>query len=173
MKTNALPEFDRSDRSTGCCYRFNPVGWDGRHLHFEKKPFMRVETKSVLHIPVNMGSVFAEALGAIERLEGFDGGENVVLSHELSPWKAEHFFAVNTDVPNHNMVGLSGEYMTKVFEGPFKDAKQWHDQICADIEANGHKVGEVYFYYTTCPKCAKAYGKNYVVGFAKLAAEAG
>ncbi|WP_455707283.1 hydrolase [Mesorhizobium sp. ORM8.1] len=28
--------------------------------------------------------------------------------------------------------------------------------------------GDVYFFYTTCPKCAKAYGKNYVVGIATV-----
>ena len=26
---------------------------------------------------------------------------------------------------------------------------------------------EVYFFYTTCPRCAKAYGRNYVVGVAR------
>ena len=25
-----------------------------------------------------------------------------------------------------------------------------------------------YFFYTTCPKCAKAYGENYVVGVAEF-----
>ena len=25
-----------------------------------------------------------------------------------------------------------------------------------------------YFFYTTCPRCAKHYGKNYVVGVAKV-----
>ena len=25
-----------------------------------------------------------------------------------------------------------------------------------------------YFYYTTCPKCAKKHGHNYVVGFAQV-----
>ena len=32
----------------------------------------------------------------------------------------------------------------------------------------GKPDGEVYFYYTTCPKCAKHYGHNYVVGFAEI-----
>ncbi len=27
---------------------------------------------------------------------------------------------------------------------------------------------ELYFFYTTCPKCAKAYGKHYVVLFAQV-----
>ncbi|MGD9980573.1 MAG: hydrolase [Hyphomonadaceae bacterium] len=26
----------------------------------------------------------------------------------------------------------------------------------------------IYLFYTTCPKCAKAYGKNYVVAVAQL-----
>jgi hypothetical protein len=26
----------------------------------------------------------------------------------------------------------------------------------------------LYFFYTTCPKCAKHYGKNYVVAVAKV-----
>lgn len=28
----------------------------------------------------------------------------------------------------------------------------------------GRSVKKAYFFYTTCPKCAKIYGKNYVVG---------
>ena len=28
--------------------------------------------------------------------------------------------------------------------------------------------GRVFFWYTTCPKCAKAYGENYVVGLAEI-----
>jgi hypothetical protein len=30
------------------------------------------------------------------------------------------------------------------------------------------KIKKMYFSYTTCPKCAKAYGKNYVVLFAQI-----
>lgn len=30
------------------------------------------------------------------------------------------------------------------------------------------KDGTIFFYYPTCPKCAKKYGKNYVVIFAKI-----
>ena len=26
----------------------------------------------------------------------------------------------------------------------------------------------LFFYYTTCPRCAKQYGKNYVVGLAQV-----
>jgi hypothetical protein len=30
------------------------------------------------------------------------------------------------------------------------------------------EIEKIYFYYTTCPKCAKLYGKNYTVIFAKI-----
>ena len=30
------------------------------------------------------------------------------------------------------------------------------------------KTKKIYFYYTTCPKCAKKYGHNYIVSFAEV-----
>jgi hypothetical protein len=41
------------------------------------------------------------------------------------------------------------------------------------VAARGRTLERLYFGYTTCPKCAKAYGKNYVVLFAKVSAPAG
>jgi hypothetical protein len=36
------------------------------------------------------------------------------------------------------------------------------------VENKGRKLKKLYFSYTTCPRCAKAYGKNYVVLFAQI-----
>jgi hypothetical protein len=36
------------------------------------------------------------------------------------------------------------------------------------VQAKGKKMDTLYFFYTTCPKCAKHYGKNYVVEVAKV-----
>ncbi|MDX9976337.1 MAG: hypothetical protein RBU21_25400, partial [FCB group bacterium] len=56
-----------------------------------------------------------------------------------------------------------GTFVSKVYEGPYRDTKQW----CTDFEAfskgRGLDVNKWYMWYTTCPKCAKKYGKNYVV----------
>ena len=57
--------------------------------------------------------------------------------------------------------------ITKVFEGPYRHAKDWHAEMAALARDKGATGEEVYFFYTTCPRCAKAYGKNYVVGVAK------
>ena len=32
----------------------------------------------------------------------------------------------------------------------------------------GVEVKKIYLYYTTCPKCAQKWGKNYVVGFLQI-----
>ena len=169
MQVNVLPEYDQSDNPTGCCPRFKPDGWDQQEIHLKDKLFLRAKTKSALHVPINMSAVFSKAQTAIEKGDAKGEEGFLVLSRDLSPWKAEHLFAVSKDVPDHKMVQLTGDFVTKVFEGPFKDAKSWYDEMLAAAKAKGAEAEEVYFFYTTCPKCAKTYGENYVVGFAKLA----
>jgi hypothetical protein len=123
-----------------------------------------------MHVPTNLGRVFKETFEAIEKAKASDEAQFIVLSHELSPWAAEHFFAVEGDVPGQEMVRMTGDYHTRVFEGPYKDAPKWEKELKAALAARGEKADETYFFYTTCPKCAKTYGKNYAVGVAKLAA---
>ncbi len=65
------------------------------------------------------------------------------------------------------MVRLSGDYLTKVFEGPFKDVPKWEKEMEAFVKEKGKQAKKIYYFYTTCPKCAKYYGKNYVVGVAQ------
>ncbi len=169
MDVNALPKYDFSDNPTNCCPRFDPDGWDEQDLHFDRKLFVKAETKSLFHIPVNMGSVFKKTFAAIESAGAQSDDDMIVLSHDPSSWSSEHYFAVTKDVPGQEMVHLSGDYMTKVFEGPFKDVPKWEADMTAYVEGRGKKVGKMYFFYTTCPRCAKYYGKNYVVAVAQLA----
>ena len=168
MQTNTLPHYDDTENTTGCCPKFNPEGWDGRTLHFKDKLFARATTKSVMHVPVNMGKVFTRVQKKIEADSGFDPDNTLVLSRDLSPWTGEHLFAVSEPLPDEEMVRLSGEFMTKVFEGPYRSAKDWHTDMLGLAHAKGSASDDVYFFYTTCPKCAKAYGKNYIIGVARL-----
>jgi len=168
MNTNELPDYDASDNPTGCCPRFNPNGWDGQDLHFDGKAFVRARTRSLFHIPVNMGQVFNRTFAAIEAAGAQSTKRFIVLSHEVSPWSAEHYFAVGKDVPGQEMCRLSGDFVTKVFEGPYRNAPQWEKKMQADAARRGQGVERIYFFYTTCPKCAKHYGKNYVVALAQV-----
>lgn len=169
METNALPRYDQSDKPTGCCPRFKPQGWDDQELHFRDKLFVRARTRSLLHIPLNMGAVFQRTFRAIEDAHAASDDNFIVLSCDPSSWTGEHYFAVTQEVPGQEMVRMSGDYLTKVFEGPYRDAPKWEKQLADTARAQGKVMKRSYFFYTTCPKCAKVYGKNYVVGVAEVA----
>lgn len=168
MQVNATPFNDTSVNLTGCCPRFNAAGWDGAELTFADKPFVRAHTMSVAHVPLNMGGVFTRAWGHIEAAGASDPAQAITLSRDLSAWTAEHLFAVTRDVPEEEMTTLSGRFLTRVFDGPFSEAKHWHEEMQALARAQGHTPGPVWFYYTTCPKCAQVYGHNPVVGLVQV-----
>lgn len=168
MKTNALPHFDDSINSTGCCPKFNPEGWDGQELHFKNKKFVRATTYSVMHLPLNMAKVFSRIQKKIETARGYDADNFIVLSRDLSPWKSEHYFSVSADLEGEHMTGLTGNFVTRVFEGPYRDVGKWHSEMQDLVRSRGGVPGTIYFFYTTCPNCAKVYGKNYVVGVAQV-----
>jgi len=169
MKPNSLPIYDSSDNPTGCCPRFKPEGWDEQDLHFRDKPFVRVTTRSVFHIPVNMGRVFTRTFKTIDEAGARDDEQFIVLTREVSPWKSEHFFSVTGEVPGEEMVYLNGNYRTHVYEGPYKNAPEWYRDMENRMQRAGDDPEKIYFFYTTCPKCAKYYGKNYVVAVGKAA----
>ena len=60
------------------------------------------------------------------------------------------------------------DFLTKVFEGPYQNVGKWAMEMAEYVKGKGKEIKKLYFSYTTCPKCAKAYGKNYVVLFAQI-----
>lgn len=164
MVVNTLPKYDTTVNTTGCCSKFDPDGWELQDLHFENKRFVRAKTISVLFVPLNMGRVFTRVMGHIDRAGARDEEAFIVLSRDHSPFWAEHLFAVSKDVPGEEMTTLSGNFITKVFEGPYQKVRDWHEEMMSLARARGAEAKAVWFFYTTCPKCAKVYGKNYVVG---------
>jgi hypothetical protein len=58
--------------------------------------------------------------------------------------------------------------LTKVFEGPYKDMSKWMRDMNSFVALKGKTAKKTYVFYTTCPKCSKVYGKNYVVILAEL-----
>ena len=168
METNATPFYDQSVNTTGCCAQFNPAGWDAQDLHFRDKTFVRAHTMSVAHIPLNMGRVFSRVQTHLDAHDAMDKSHMLVMSRAPSPWSEEHLFAVTNDVPEEEMIRISGDYLTKVFEGPFRKAPEWAQEMEAVALGQGMQPGKVWFFYTTCPKCAKTYGENYEVGLVEV-----
>lgn len=166
MKT---PNTYTDTNETGCCAVPDVSEWDEKEITFEDKKFIRMQTKSFLFMPLNMSKVMA----AIQKMADEAGAsmppkEVMILSRDISPWKAEQLYAVSKPVEGADNVILSGKYLTKVFEGPYKNAGNWHNDMQEYAKSKNKIADKTYFFYTTCPKCAKHYGKNYVVGFTQI-----
>ncbi|MCE5224040.1 hypothetical protein LLG10_07665 [bacterium] len=76
--------------------------------------------------------------------------------------------AVDKEIPDADNVTLSGKYLSKVYEGSFKDTGKWCKDFEAFTKSKNFKLENLYMWYTTCPKCAKKFGKNYVVIVGKV-----
>lgn len=164
-----LPNTYTSQNETGCCPVPNVADWDDQQVTFENKQFIRLYTKSFLHVPLNMGSVMKH----LQQMASDAGAEmpmedGMILSRDLSSWKAEQLYSVTKPVDGADNIVLNGTFMTKVFEGPYKDAGKWYEAMKASVADKNKTMKNGYFFYTTCPKCAKHYGKNYVIGLAEV-----
>jgi endo-beta-N-acetylglucosaminidase D len=75
---------------------------------------------------------------------------------------------VDRDIPGVENVTLTGKFLNKVYKGDFKETGKW----CKDFEnyakENNLRIQKTYMWHTTCPKCAKKYGKNYVAIVAQV-----
>lgn len=165
-----LPNTYTDKNETGCCPVPNIDAWDKQEMTFQDRHFIRMYTKSFMFMPLNMGKIMtalnetAEKSGATLPPE-----QAMILSSDLSPWKAEQLYGVSQPVEGVDNVTLNGKFVTQVFEGPYQNAKDWYKSMQDYTKERGYKVKKIYFFYTTCPKCAKHYGKNYTIGLAEVA----
>lgn len=158
---------DQNIKPTGCCDPFDPAPWDEKEIKWDKKIFVKDHITSFLHIPLNIGNKILKNMKLIEKAEA-KASRQLMLFDENSFWGADIYIDVAKDVPGAEMVTISGIFLTKVFEGPFKDVPKWAKEMMGYVTAKGKETKKLYFAYTTCPRCAKVYGKNYVVLFAQV-----
>ncbi len=158
---------NQSIKSTGCCEPFNPEPWQDKEITWENKIFVKDHVTSFLHIPLNMGKKITKNMELIEKANA-KASQQLMLTDEKSLWGADIYIDVSKDVPDARMATFSGTFLTKVFEGPYQNAGKWAMEMKEYVKNKGKELKKLYFSYTTCPRCAKAYGKNYVVLFAQI-----
>ncbi len=157
--------------STECCPRFEPAPWDGAVHEWKDKLFIKGTIPELFHIPLPgvmkriMDRMWKDAQDASAAPEIKDF---LTIAYDPSPWKSELYMAVSKDVPGAENTKISGTFMTKVFDGPYNAVPRWIKEMDKFVASQGRMTKKYYFYYTTCPKCAKKYGHNYVVAFAQV-----
>jgi hypothetical protein len=155
-----------------CCPEFDPGPWDGKTHYWTDKQFIRDTIPQLFHMPLPLTIKrmmrrmwkMAQDTHADPDLKDF-----IAMAYDPSPWKSEFYMAVTKEVPGADNVKLSGTFLTKVFDGPYNAVPKWIKEMERYVTSNSKTTKKYYFYFTTCPKCAKKYGHNYVVAFAEVA----
>jgi len=154
-----------------CCPKFDPALWQEKEVTWTDKQFIKESIPLFFHMPLPwmVGKSVARMWKKIKDAKADpDMKDFLWLAYDPSPWKGEYYMTATKEVPNAENVILSGTFMTKVFDGPFNAVPKWMKIMDKYVADKGKKVKKYYFYYTTCPKCAKKYGHNYVVAFAQV-----
>jgi effector-binding domain-containing protein len=154
-----------------CCPVFDPKPWDYKTHEWVDKPFIKDYLPQFLHMPLPsmMGKVIgrmwnkAKDAGATPDTKDF-----LLLAYDPSPWKSELYMNVTKEVPGAENVKLTGTFVSKVFDGPYNHVPKYLNEFRRYLALTDKKAKKYYFYYTTCPKCAKKYGHNYIVAFAEI-----
>lgn len=155
------------DSEVTCCEKFNPKKYDKKKVIWKGKLFVKDKVYSFFHIPLNFGSVMKRNMKKLEDANAIPK-EKLVLSDEKSLFYSNVYINTKKVVPKVHDVKLSGTFLTRVFEGPYKNMKKWIKEMEEYVKSEKQELKHMYFYYTTCPDCAKKYGKNHVVLFAEI-----
>ena len=151
----------------GCCPRFNPEPWEKEMISYDEKLFVKDQVVSFMHVPLNFGGVMKRMMGKIDAVESCQP-DPIVMTDEKSLWGADVFIGVDKEIPGAEMVKISGSFMPKIFEGPYKDMSKFVKEMLTYVTSKGQEMKKQYFGYAYCPRCAKAYGKNIVVILAQV-----
>jgi hypothetical protein len=71
---------------------YNPENWDKKIFNFDELKFIKASTKSLMHMPINMGSVMTKTFGAIQGAKAETTEQYLILSKDISSWKSDHYF---------------------------------------------------------------------------------
>lgn len=153
--------------NTDCCPSFDPTLWDDKIIEWNNKKFIKDKVCTFFYMPLSFGKVM-KRLDEKVRNANASMLDWLCLSEHTSSWNMNIYLAVDKEIPNAENITLSGKYFSKVYEGPYKDSRKWCNDYDALAKSKGLKIRKKYMWYTTCPKCAKKYGKNYTVIIAEI-----
>ena len=162
-----MEKINSNIKPTGCCEIFNPELWDDKILEWDNKRFVKGKVFTLFFMPLNFGKVI---VGMMKKINSAGGKvvDSMGLSDHTSKWNMDLYLAVDKEIQGIENMTLSGKFFSKVYEGDFKKTGEWCKDFEKTAKDKGFDVKKMYMWYTTCPKCAKIYGKNYVVIMAKI-----
>jgi hypothetical protein len=150
-----------SEPDTICCPEFNPAPWDDKLLEWGNKKFIKDKVFTLFFMPMNFGAVMRRLDARVKEV-GAEIPDGLCLSDHTSRWNMDLYLAVDHEISGTENVALNGKFYSKVYEGPYQDTGKWCKDYEELVKSKGFNIKKWFMWYTTCPKCAKKYGKNYV-----------
>ena len=157
----------KTEKDEICCPKFDPAPWEDQLIEWDKKQFIKGTVRTFIYLPLNFGKVMTRMDEQITQATA-QSSDCMCLSDHTSKWKMNIYLAVNKPILGCKNTTISGKFYSKVYEGDFKNTDKWMKESEKAAEQKGYDIQKWYMWYTTCPKCAKKYGKNYVVILGQL-----
>ena len=153
----------KKNESNGiCCPEFDPAPWNDVTIEWKSKKFIKSRVFTLMFMPLNFGSVMRRVHAAVVNAGGHVP-DWLCLSDHTSKWNMDVYLAVDREIPGQKNTEISGTFYCRAYEGPFTDTGKWCEDYASAAKNKGYEIKKWFMWYTTCPKCAKKYGKNYVV----------
>lgn len=153
---------EQTNKHDICCPPFDPTNWDDKVFEWHNKPFIKDKVFTIFYMPIDFGKVMKRLDKKVRDADGTIP-DWLCLSDHTSSWNMNVYLAVDKQITNANNESISGKFFSKVYEGPFYDTGKWVRDFNIKAQLEGYNTKKMFMWYTTCPKCAKKYGKNYVV----------
>jgi hypothetical protein len=153
--------------SDECCPAIDPEQWNGKTFDWSEKQFVRDRVFCLFYMPVGFGKTMKRVMQKLDAAKA-SSPDSLCLADHTSKWNMDIYLAVDRDVPDAELCSMSGRFMSRIYEGPFSDTGKWCADFADHARSDGTEIEKLFMWYTTCPKCAKQRGKNYVVIFGKV-----
>lgn len=155
-----------------CCPRFNPKKWDGKTNVWKNKQFIKESLPTFFHIPFPpmIGKKITKMWSLANKSKKIEANKDniLILFRDPSAFKSEIYLSVTGPVKGADNSKLSGTFVSKVFAGPYNAIPKFIKQMSEYLSKKGKAALDYYVHYAYCPKCAKKYGNNYMILFAKV-----
>jgi len=154
-----------------CCPEFHPEKWGEKTFHWDNKSFIKETIPTFFHIPFPpmIGKKITKMIKLAEmtNMMSPDKEDMLVLFADPTPFKSEIYLSVTGNVSGATNAGLSGTFMSKVFDGGYNAIPKFIKQMNGYLAEKNIKAKKYYVHYAYCPGCAKKYGKNHMILFAE------
>jgi hypothetical protein len=161
-----------NNQNQECCPEFKKEKWDKRVFSWDQKLFIKESIPTLFHFPFPpmIGKKMKKMCALADKSEADmpDVTDALVLFHDPSAFRSEIFYSVTKEVEGAKNTDLSGNLTARVFEGPYNAVPKYIKEMDKELTLENKEAKDYFVHYAYCPKCAKKFGHNYMILFARV-----